>query len=72
MRINILRKGDTVINVNRDFISVRRENGEVDLVPLIIDESGLRIDKTNIVTIGYGNNTVSTDLDNDVTIINYQ
>ena len=72
MRINILRKGDTVINVNRDFISVRRENGEVDLVPLIIDESGLRIDKTNIVTIGYGNNTVSTDLDKDVTIINYQ
>ena len=39
MRIDILKEGDAVINVNRDFISVRRANGEVDLVPLIEDET---------------------------------
>lgn len=70
MRIDILKEGDAVINVNKDFISVRRANGEVDLVPLIEDETGLRVNVSKIVTIGYGDNIVSSEVD-DVTIINY-
>lgn len=71
MRIDILKEGDKVLNVNKSFISVQRANGEVDLVPLIEDETGLRVNVSKIVTIGYGDNLVSTKVDG-VTVINYQ
>lgn len=58
VKIGILRKGDRVLNVTPEFIAVQRAKGEVDLVPLIQDEMGLRVDTERIVTIGYGNNTV--------------
>lgn len=58
MTIGILKKGDSVLNVTAEFIVVQRKNGEVDIVPLLKDETGLRVDVENIVTIGYGNNTV--------------
>lgn len=41
MKINILNKGDRVLNVTADFIAVERKNGEVDIVPIVKDESGL-------------------------------
>ncbi len=70
MRINILKKGDSVLSVNKDFIAVRRANGEVDLIPLMEDEMGLRVNTSKIVTIGYGSNTISAELDG-LTITNY-
>lgn len=66
MTIGILKKGDSVLNVTAEFISVQRKNGEVDIVPLLKDETGLRIDVENIVTIGYGNNTVQATKDDVV------
>lgn len=69
MRINILQKGDQVLTVTKDFIAVRRKNGEVDLVKLLKDEIGLRIDTENKITIGYGYNTVEVT-DGEVKIIN--
>lgn len=71
MRIDVLKKGDSVLSVNRDFIAVRRKNGEVDLIPFMEDEMGLRVNTEQIVTIGYGNNTVSAELDDGITITNY-
>lgn len=71
MKINILKKGDSVLNVDKNFIAVRRKNGEVDIVPLIEDETGLRLNVSKIVTIGYGDNIVTANVD-DVTVINYQ
>lgn len=71
MRIDILKKGDSVLGVNKEFIAVQRANGEVDLIPLIEDETGLRVNVSKIVTIGYGDNIVSTKV-GDVTLINYQ
>lgn len=71
MKINILKKGDSVLNVDKNFIAVRRKNGEVDVVPLIEDETGVRVNVSKIVTIGYGDNIVTANVD-DVTVINYQ
>lgn len=71
MKINILKKGDSVLNVDKNFIAVRRKNGEVDIVPLIEDETGLRVNVSKIVTIGYGDNIVTAKV-GDVTVINYQ
>lgn len=66
MKINVLKKGDRVINVTSEFIAVQRKNGEVDIIPLIRDGTGLRVDIENIVTIGYGNNTVQAEVDDIV------
>lgn len=66
MTIGILKKGDNVLNVTAEFIAVQRKNGEVDIVPLLKDETGLRIDVENIATIGYGNNTVQVTKDDFV------
>ncbi len=72
MRINILRKGDSVLSINKEFIAVKRENGEVDMIPLYMDkETGLRVDEKKIVTIGYGDNTISAEV-GDITVINYK
>lgn len=66
MTIGILKKGDSVLNVAPEFIAVQRKNGEVDIVPLLKDATGLRVDVENIVTIGYGNNTVQATKDDVV------
>ena len=63
MKIGVLKKGDQVLNVTSEFITVQRKNGEVDIIPLVKDEMGLRVDIERIVTIGYGNNTVQAFTD---------
>ncbi len=71
MKIRILQKGDTVLNVTKEFIAVRRKNGEVDLIRLLNEEGGVRIDIENIVTIGFGDNVVETKNENGVIISNF-
>lgn len=66
MKINVLKKGDRVISVTSEFVAVQRKNGEVDIVPLIRDGTVLRVAIENIVTIGYGNNTVEAATDDVV------
>lgn len=63
MKIGVLRKGDQVISVTPEFIAIQRKNGEVDIIPMLKDEMGLRVDIEHIVTIGYGNNTVQATTD---------
>ena len=71
MKINILNKGDKVLNVTENFIAVERKNGEVDIVPLAKDENGFWIDVENITTIGYGNKTVQSETVDGVVITNF-
>lgn len=66
MKIGILKKGDKVLNVTLDFIAVQRKNGEVDVIPIIKDEMGLRVDIEGIVTIWYGENIVEISTDDVV------
>lgn len=58
MKIGIMKKGDKVLTITAEFIAVQRKNGEVDIIPIIKDEMGLRVDIEGIVTIGYGENIV--------------
>ena len=66
IKIGILKKGDQVLSVTQEYIAVRRKNGEVDIIPILKDEMGLRVDTEHIVTIGYGNNTVHAATDDIV------
>lgn len=70
MFIGVMKKGDRVISVTSELISIQRKNGEVDIFPLLRDESGLRVDVEGIITIGYGNNTVQTTV-GDVTLTTF-
>ena len=63
IKINVLRKGDHILNVSSELIAVQRKNGEVDIIPIMKDEMGLRVDVEHIITIGYGNNTVQASND---------
>ncbi len=71
MKINVMNKGDKVLNVTSEFIAIQRKNGEVDIIPLVSEVSGVRVDTENIVTIGYGNNIVETETVDGVVITNF-
>lgn len=71
MKINVLNKGDKVMNVTNEFVAVERENGEVDILPILRDDNGIWVDTAQILTIGYGNNTVQVETENGVTIVNF-
>ena len=71
MKINVMSKGDKVLNVTSELLAIQRKNGEVDIIPLILDDSGVRIDMENIVTIGYGNNSVETEVIDGVVVTNF-
>ena len=71
MKINVMSKGDKVLNVTSELLTIQRKNGEVDIIPLILDDSGVRIDTENIVTIGYGNNSVESEVIDGVVITNF-
>ena len=71
MKINVLQSGDKVLNVTADFVAVERANGEVDILPFVREDSGMWIDTSNILTIGYGNNTIQAENINGVTITNF-
>lgn len=71
MKINVLKKGDRVLNVTSELIAVERKNGEVELIPLKAGTNGVRIDYENIVTVGYGNNVVELETEDGITITNF-
>ena len=71
MKIKVMSKGDKVLNVTSELVAIQRKNGEVDIIPLISDDSGVQIDMENIVTIGYGNNAVETEIIDGVVITNF-
>ena len=58
MLIGIMKKGDRVVSATTEFIEKKKKNKEVDIIPLTKEDSVLRIDTENIVTIGYGDNIV--------------
>lgn len=68
MKIDILHKGDKVLNVTAEFVAVERKNHEVDIIPIISDGNAFRVDTDSIITIGFGENVVSAETDNGVTI----
>ena len=71
MVLELLKKGDEVLNVTNEFVAIRRKKGEVDIIPIIKLDEGWHVDFENIVTIGYGNNTVTFENRNGVQITNF-
>ena len=59
MVLGLLKKGDKVVNVTSEFVVIKRKKGDVDIIPIIKEGKSWRVDFENIVTIGYGDNTVT-------------
>ena len=71
MVLGLLKKGDEVLNVTNDFVAIKRKKGDVDIVSIIKEGDSWRVDFENIVTIGYGDNTVTFENENGVQITNF-
>ena len=71
MEIKVLKQGDRVIGVNSEFITVERKDRTVDVIPIYRDGNTLRINTEGIITIGYGNNTVSTVTEDGIEITTF-
>lgn len=71
MIIGLLKKGDEVLNVTNELVIIRRKKGDVDIVPIIKEGRNWRVDVENIVTIGYGDNTVTFGTEKGVQITNF-
>lgn len=71
MYLGLMKKGDKVIGVNSNHISIQRKNGEVDIIPLEMTDGELRIDTEHIITIGYGENVVTYETETGVQITNF-
>jgi len=71
MVLGLLKKGDVVINVTNEFVAIKRKHGEVDIIPLVKDGESWRVHLDDIVTIGYGDNTVTYENENGVQITNF-
>lgn len=71
MVLGLLKKGDEVLSVSSEFVAIRRKKGEVDMIPIIKAGESWHADLENIVTIGYGDNTVAFENKNGVRITNF-
>lgn len=71
MVLGLLKKDDKVLNVTNEFVAIKRKKGEVDIIPIIKEGAGWRVDYESIVTIGYGDNTVTFESENGVQITNF-
>jgi len=70
IKINILKKGDTVLFMNHETLAIKRKGGEVDVYRIYLDDQKLlRIDMENVITIGFGAGTISCVVDDEGTEI---
>ena len=68
--ISILRKGDAVLCINDRFLAVKRKNGEVDIFKVLFNEKDeFLIDPVKTATIGFGEGTVSSDMEDGETTV---
>ncbi len=70
ININILKKGDEVLSINERFLEVKRKNGIVDIFNVMYnDQNELLIDPVKAAVIGFGEGTVSKELEDGETTI---
>lgn len=68
--INIMKKGDSVIAINEHFLAVKRKDGTVDVFNVCFNENNeFFVDPIKASHIGYGDGTVSKEIDDGETTI---
>ena len=69
IKFEILKKGDTVLNVWENHIAVKKKSDEVEIFQFYVDEEGLPRLSENTILVTQGNGSISVGTtDSDVTI----
>lgn len=63
IKFEILKKGDTVLNVWENHIAVKKKSGEVEIFKFFLDEEGLPRLSDNTILVTKGNGSVSAKAD---------
>ncbi len=63
VRFEILKEGDTVINVWDSHIAVRKETGEVEIYKFFVDEEGLPRIADDSILVTHGDGIITTTVD---------
>ena len=63
IKFEILKKGDTVLNVWENHIAVKKKSGEVEIFQFFLDEEGLPRRSDNTILVTKGNGSVSAKAD---------
>ena len=72
IKFEILKKGDTVLNVWENHIAVKKKSGEVEIFQFYVDEEGLPRLFENTILVTHGNGSISAGtIDSDVTITTF-
>lgn len=72
IKFEILKKGDTVLNVWENHIAVKKKSGEVEIFQFYVDEEGLPRLSENTILVTQGNGSISAGTtDSDVTITTF-
>ena len=59
IKFEILKKGDTVLNVWENHIAVKKRSGEVEIFQFFLDEDGLPRLSENTILVTQGNGSIS-------------
>ena len=72
MKINVMKKGERFVSMNGNRIVLENRKGEVRIVWMEWDETGIRIIPEKEVRIGFGPGTVQAgDMDEGIEITNF-
>ena len=63
IKFEILKKGETVLNVWENHIAVKKKSGEVEIFQFFLDEEGLPRLSDNTILVTKGNGSVSAKAD---------
>ena len=63
IKFEILKKGDTVLNIWENHIAVQKKSGEAEIYQFYFDENGLPRLNENIVLVTHGNGSISAKPD---------
>lgn len=70
IKFEILKKGDTVLNVWDNHIAVKKKSGEVEIYQFYLDEQGLPRLADNTILVTQGKGSVTAD-DSEVEVFTF-
>lgn len=72
INVNLMHKGDKVLSMTENYLSIQRKTGEVDVYRVISEPDRFYIDPIKVATIGYGDGTIEeTNDEGNVTVLNF-
>lgn len=63
IKFEILKKGETVLNVWENHIAVKKKSGEIEIYQFFLDEEGLPRLSENTILVTCGNGSISAKAD---------